>query len=136
MKTKECFVCKGIEPDNIFSHRCEKHNVCLSCGTKRKDLKETPWGKRGGFICKPCEQKRIQEKIKTFQDENACEDEFYDDDIICPFCGEKHECDGEDGAFYSEGDHKFSCADCDNVFNVNTYISYSYTTSKIKNIGE
>lgn len=129
MEEKKCYVCEGTKPESIFSHRCEKHDVCISCGINRKDLDEAPWATIGGFICKRCEENRINDKIEKFQKDNEGEDEFFDDVIICPYCGEKHEADGEDSAFYSDGDHKFRCADCQNEFDVNTYVSFSYTTS-------
>ena len=62
------------------------------------------------------------------------DEEIYDRHYaICPYCGYKNEGDCEDFEFYNDGLYKFTCKDCEKTFNLETYISYSYTTSKIKN---
>ena len=135
MKTsEECYVCAGKtieEIDSWFAHRCEKHNVCLKCGTNRKDLEEIPWGKRGGFICKPCEARRQKEEIEAYQRKvGNREEEFADGKVICPYCGA--DCyDWESSDMHTEGDDfEVHCGNCDSYFDCSTSASYYYTTTK------
>jgi len=133
MSDKKCYACEGTKPEDWFDYRCEEHNTCVACGKKRSEITCDIWEQRIGFICADCRTKRVEDRIKAFQSEEHDECDFYSDDvIICPICGYEHKCDGEDPAFYEDGDHEFTCADCDNKFNVNTYVSTSYQTSKIE----
>jgi hypothetical protein len=126
----KCHVCNRTEPD-WFNSRCEEHDVCLTCGINRKDLTETPWGAKGGFICKPCEDQRIKDKIEAWQSQDPEDIDLYSfDKIICPNCGHEHEADCDDSAFYADGTHDYDCAECNYKFEVETTISYSYETSK------
>ena len=61
------------------------------------------------------------------------ENEFNEDFIICPYCGEKHEDNFEDKCFQNEGEHEFECYECKKEFKVETEISVSYSTYKINN---
>lgn len=131
MEGKKCYVCDGSKPTWIEHDRCSEHDVCLSCGINRKDLTEPPWGDEKGFVCKSCEAKRIENKIEDFQATEPEEMDFYSNDkIICPNCGNEHESDGEDSAFYAEDNHDYDCGECDYEFNVETTISFSYQSSK------
>jgi hypothetical protein len=125
--SKECYVCKTGEHE-VYAFPatlCEKHNVCITCGIKRKDLDHTPWGvRKGAFQCFPCakteKQKRIAKRIKEGFD---CE---YTDEVVCPYCGHEE----MDGWECSEG--KNTCADCDAEFELEIQTTIDYTTSKIE----
>ena len=128
--SERCYVCEGTEP-YYMSKRCEKHDVCLTCGKKRKDLTGYPWGHKGGFVCQDCEEKRRADKIEKFAKENENEEDFYDDNVsICPYCG--HGNTDDDGAeeYHMDGDYEMVCGECDSEYSMSTRISYSYTTSK------
>lgn len=124
----ECYICDKTEPG--YFNRCDKHNVCLSCGKHKSQLPQPHWCTRGGFRCGKCEEKRIKDKIEKFQEENPDAHFDYEDEIICPHCGEKHSQDGEGEVFYRDGDHDFTCGDCGNEFEVTTYIEFSYSSYK------
>ncbi|RLC69235.1 MAG: hypothetical protein DRH97_00045 [Chloroflexi bacterium] len=129
-KDKKCYVCEGNTPTWIDHDRCEKHDVCLTCGINRKDLKEPPWGDEKGFVCKSCEEQTVKDKVDSFQATEPEEMDLYSNDkIICPNCGEEHESDGESTAFYSEDSHDFDCGECNTTFVVETRMSFSYQTS-------
>lgn len=112
----------------------ETKDNCIKCGTHRNELNEVPWCHRfdhsnpenNRIICKPCRRKEDNEQIEKFQASET--DLEFTDDIICPFCGEKHESDGESIAFYAEGCHDFDCGNCHQTFVVETTVSISYTT--------
>lgn len=53
---------------------------------------------------------------------------------ICPYCGFINKGDYETQEFYEEGYYVYTCNNCDEKFNMNTYISYHYTTSKISEV--
>lgn len=125
MSDKSCYVCNGTEP-KVFAYRCEKHDVCLTCGKKRKDLKEVPWGARGGFKCKPCETARIEQRIADFQSEEHGEYDFIqNDEVFCPYCGYKYcpdnpgDCDGET-----------DCPECEKMIVIETHFEVMYSTTK------
>lgn len=103
---------------------------CVDCHTPADQLKEPPWSHRiaplvWGIQCKPCRAKEVAARIEAFEG-----DTDYMDAVVCPYCGEVHEGDGEDDTFYTDGDHDFECMYCFNSFKVNTSISPSYTTEK------
>ena len=50
---------------------------------------------------------------------------------VCPYCGFINKGDCENREFYEDGDYIYTCDYCNKKFNMNTYISYHYTTSKI-----
>ena len=64
----------------------------------------------------------------------------YDDELyhylgaVCPYCGFINKGEGENPEFYEDGDYIYTCDYCNEKFNMNTYVSYSYTTSKIKEV--
>lgn len=115
----------------------DKENNCMTCGISREEMEESPWGryvpnaegKRESKIqCKPCREKELANQISEFQASNP--DLDYTDDIICPHCGHQHSSDGENNAFYQDGEHDFDCGNCSNSFSVSTHVSYSYSTTK------
>lgn len=107
-------------------------DICVSCGRHRSELSEIPWSHNLGngelgIKCKDCHRSEIAERKASFSGDTE-----YTDDIICPFCGEKHEQDSETRAFYEDGSHDFDCGYCNEKFTVETSISYSYSTYKNK----
>ena len=99
---KKCETC-GKENRHMFSWETE----CYSCRKERN-------------------KKQIQQQIEGGEiTEVDCEDE-----IFCPYCGLAHEEDFEDEAFYVGGEHKFTCHECEEVFLVDTHVSYSYSTRR------
>lgn len=106
---------------------------CKRCLKHRNELNETPWGTKledgtWGIICKPCREIEINEKIQAFQESEQETD--FEDNVICPYCGGVNEANGESEVFYNEGYHEYDCGDCGNKFEVETMISYYYTTRK------
>ncbi len=120
----ECPECIGKEP--VFPYvKCEKHNVCVTCGIKRKDLKETPWGHRNGFVCKPCEDARVKSIIDAFQATEINEDDFnYRSDVKCLYCGYEFYPDD----FYETG--TLECGNCSNELHVEVEYEPYYTITK------
>lgn len=116
----------------------ESMTKCMTCGIPREQMEEIPWGiwieDELFSQCKPCRQNEIDEQIKAFQESET--DTEFEDLVICPHCGSRHEHDGEDSCFYNEGEHEFYCCDCHNKFKVCTEISYTYSTYKILEDGD
>ena len=55
------------------------------------------------------------------------------EEIICPYCDEEHIFDGADSdVFFSEGNHKFECYLCNEVFRVNTETRYVYEVEELE----
>ena len=126
----DCYVCNNTEP-TWLSKRCEKHDVCLSCGKSAIEIKEEHWAEKGGWVCASCEEKRIQNEINEFQAKNEDEDDFWSDEkpVICPYCGHHNKVE-EGYMYFEEGYHTDTCGNCNNDFELVTYISISYTTRK------
>lgn len=123
----ECSVCKTgkYEPWGLGTKYCEKHDICISCGTKRKDLTDIPWGTRSGaFLCKPCEEKERKERIAE-RKEKGFEHE-YTQEIVCPHCGYEQSDSWESG----EGEH--DCPECGEIFEVERIVTCEYSTSKVE----
>lgn len=111
---------------------CEEHNRCITCGTHRKELTETPWGHPNGFQCKPCATREHEEEKDKALREAKKKDHSEDDccgrnEIICPVCAS--ECSNDD--LYEAGEHEVTCYVCDTEFIVEIEYDVNYT-SKLK----
>ncbi len=85
-----CSKCLGTNEKYCY-WVCEKHDVCQSCGTYRKDLKDIPWGCSDGWVCKPCRDKEDwEEKIDRLTKFESNELDAWDfddlDEARCPHC--------------------------------------------------
>lgn len=122
-----CVVCAtGSWPSfTMGKNLCEDHNVCISCGIKRRDLDHAPWGVRvGAFQCAPCEKAKRKSDIKM-RIKNGF-DHKYTDEVVCPHCGYTH------SDSWEMGEGKSECSDCEKPFELERYVSVSYITAKIK----
>jgi len=123
----KCVVCStGKYPDFGFGKNlCEIHNVCVTCGIKRAQLKETPWAIRtGAFQCQPCEKAERKVRIKARKAEGF--DYEYTDEVVCPHCGYEY------GDSWEMRDGEHECPECEKSFDLVREVSVSYTTSKIE----
>jgi hypothetical protein len=123
----DCPQCLGKDPSFAYSV-CDKHDICITCGINRTKLKETPWGCREGWRCKPCETKRVKKAINDYK---QTEPEQYSDTIICPHCGNK-----DDGSDLHESDNEYLCGNCSSPFEIEVeyskYFSMSFISKKEK----
>ena len=120
--------------ENYSYQVCYEHNRCISCGTHRTDLTETPWGHQDGFICKPCVDTRDSEIRKQafskFREDKLSYYDFRNNATIkCPHCGSDNG-DGSDNGL-SDNEADLSCQVCEGEFTVNIEYQLSYTTSVI-----
>ncbi len=53
-------------------------------------------------------------------------DHEHTDDIVCPYCGDAHEPDGDD---YSETAYQTECSECEREFTVSCSMIYSFSTA-------
>lgn len=125
-----CPECLGEEPNWPYS-KCEKHNVCIECGTPRSKLKELPWGCRKGFTCAPCATaKHEAEKAAALAKfEAADHDESYfhfNNEIVCPHCALATP--PHDGPY--EEDTQV-CKRCDGEYIIEPDCTWSYSTSMV-----
>ena len=99
-------------------------NICKTCGKENKYMMS--WETECYSCRKERNRKEIQQQIEDGEImEVDCEDEIY-----CPYCGQVHEEDYEDDAFYVGGEHEFTCCECEKSFLVDTHVSYSYSTKR------
>ncbi|MEW5569758.1 hypothetical protein [Rossellomorea marisflavi] len=126
-----CGCSKCLKNNEKYSYIvCEEHDCCISCGTHRKELTETPWGHPDGFQCKPCSKReheeRKQEALKLAKEnEHDKWDCFREDKIICPVCAS--ECSSDD--MYEAGEHETTCYVCDTEFIVEIEYEVKFTSS-------
>ena len=125
-----CAQCNGEPRDWMAYRECEKHDVCRTCSIHRKDLKETPWGGKHGWQCKPCAENerldKLESAMKSFQDNGLDKYDFlYMDEIKCPHCGT--EISSED--IYES--QTMYCDICHNNYELTIEYTPSYSTSKI-----
>jgi len=123
---KGCPACGPQDKWDPFAKYCDIHNVCISCGINRKDLKDTPWGtSKGAFLCAPCQvvnrKTGIKDRIKQgFEHE-------YTDEVVCPCCGYEHQ------DSFEMGDGEMKCPECDATFVMERIVSVDYSTYKKEN---
>lgn len=99
--------------------------TCERCG------RETYVGfnsKRG--ICYKCREKEYAEELKEqiLSGETDCTD--CEDNIYCPWCGDRYEID-EEYELYTDGGHDLTCYHCGKKFEVTTNVSYSFDTERV-----
>jgi DNA-directed RNA polymerase subunit RPC12/RpoP len=102
----------------------EVKNNCVDCGKHRSELTEIPWGWGKGIICKPCRQLRVDKQIEEFQAKE--EDTDFEDEITCPYCGDKN----GDSWEVSEDSGEDTCGNCGNEFHFERDITVTYSTKK------
>ena len=113
-----CDKCNGKEEAYGGYIRCDKHDVCCTCGILRSQLKEIPWGHVRGFQCKPCVQKQHNiEKAEALAKMGEYNEWDYEniDELKCPYC------DFEMDEWWEHlGDEReeaiIECLRCDNKF--------------------
>lgn len=131
-----CNQCNG-RPRSGFGYmgECNKHDVCVTCGIHRDDVKDTPWGGRDGWQCKPCaEAEHKAEKQRALAAMPEKEDFYaYDyhgvDEITCPYCAYEMS-DSWECADHSDEDHE--CPRCDNVFKVDAVHSLTFDCNRLE----
>lgn len=128
-----CGCSKCLNNNEKYSYIvCEEHDRCITCGTHRKELTETPWGHPDGFQCKSCHTKEHEEKKKKALREakkkrHSEYDCWHTSEIICPTCAS--ECSNDD--MHESGEHEMTCYVCDAEFIVEVEYDVNYT-SKLK----
>jgi hypothetical protein len=127
----DCPECNGKEPQWAYL-KCEKHNVCVTCGISRKDTQGTIWGHRNGFRCDSCqttinEQKRIEALARVAEKEYDEWDYIYKDDMLCPHCGMKQHHEMSDG----EPPAEEICETCGGKFSIEVEYSWTYSTAVV-----
>jgi len=122
----DCYICNEIHKPNVFSRRCEKHDVCDECGKTRKEIKGTPWGTRKGFICGECQERIWNKRIDDFSKKEVEDYEFsYNDKIKCPYCGYEY----IDDELHESSDDE-TCPNCNSGIKVEVDWTASYSTEK------
>lgn len=123
-----CGCDKCLEIKGRYSYIvCDNHNICVACGTHRKDLTEVPWGHPDGFECKPCQSQRKKEAksaaLKKAKERGLDESDCYRESTIkCPVCFTDNDCEE-----VKDGDD-ITCYICDSEFSVEVEFEPLYTT--------
>lgn len=100
---------------------------CKKCGKYYKFA----WVNSG--YCEDClKLKELNEARSSLNSENP--DTFSNDYVICPYCGDA--ISDEDlidlPECYEDGQHEITCDECGREFEVITYVSYSWKTSRMR----
>lgn len=101
--------------------------ACKVCGQERCYL---PWEP----VCRVCKNAKHHEDIKRRIQIGAIEETVYEDEVICPWCGEVHNIDCNDSyqVFEDDEHHELMCFDCKKTFFVETHIKYSFSSRREK----
>ena len=125
-----CGCSKCLNNNEKYSYIvCEEHNRCITCGTHRKELSDTPWGHPDGFQCKPCRkienEERKSKTLRKAREQGHSEDDcYYIDEIICPVCATENSSDD----IHEDGECEFTCYVCDTDFVVTVEYEPKYTS--------
>ena len=100
--------------------------TCARCG-KQGILNENK-------ICYGCRERDyysiIRENIQSGEETET----YNENKIICPWCGELQEHDGDHDILYGDGDHPGEqCEMCGKFYTISTDVSYSYSTKREDN---
>ena len=126
-----CGECNGRNRDWATYIECDRHNVCRTCKVPRAELKETPWGGKNGWQCKPCGDaerealKRERLKAVSNKDEYDEWDYYGTDKVICPHCESSytHDCEPPEG--------EEECDVCGGVYSVEPEYTVTFTTKVV-----
>lgn len=98
--------------------------ICKICGRKISEYNHT----YENDLCYSC-QKEIREREQAQELQNNEETEtFYENDIVCPWCGRRFEDD--DGYFVRTGDGAYECDECGKEFYFQADIEVTYSTQR------
>lgn len=127
-----CGECNGKPRDWGTYIECDKHHVCASCGCTREQLTEAPWGRKHGWVCKPCaeieDKKRHEAAMARVADYEYNEWDFYcNNEITCPYCKAEIESDCD---LYSSDNDDHECHYCGNTFELTAVPKVEWTTRR------
>jgi hypothetical protein len=127
-----CPECNGKTRDWMTYVECDKHNVCAGCSCSREKLTEAPWGRKNGWVCKPCadieDAARKAKALERVTDYEYDEWDFFsNDEITCPYCKATIESDCDD--YECDGAER-ECHDCGNNFELTAVHSVTWTTTR------
>ena len=124
-----CAECNGKPRDWSTYIECEKHDVCRTCGIKRSELVDPPWGGKNGWQCQSCAKAESDaEKAEALQRVASQEynelDYWGNDNVVCPHCGSSYEVDDEPG-------DEETCEVCGGSYSVEVEYTVTYSTKVI-----
>lgn len=127
-----CAECNGKPRDWITYIECDKHDVCAICGCSRSELTEAPWGRKHGWVCKPCADKDDEERhaaaLSRIAGYEYDEFDFYGlNKITCPYCQATFSADCDD---YGADSDERECDECGNTFTLTAEHTISWTTKR------
>lgn len=126
----DCPECNGQEPKFPYV-KCDKHNVCVSCGKNRKDIiDKIVWGHKHGFQCNKCHDKMMNEKkiaaLEKVAEKEYDEWDYYNTKVLtCPHCGSTYD------DIYQDYDSEMKCDLCGGNFSVEIEQRIEFTTRVI-----
>lgn len=131
-----CAECNGKPRDWMTYIECGKHNVCRTCGCPRAELKETPWGGKNGWQCKPCASAEHEAEkhtaLEAMPEEYDELDYWRESSIQCPYCNYQHE-DTHEMHSAIENEETHECPRCDHKFLVIGEPEIKWTMKRIVN---
>lgn len=126
-----CGPCNGEDRGHKTYIECLEHDVCRTCHRHRSEFKDSVWGGRNGWQCRPCQEVEHEEEKREALD--AMPEEFDDSDfhymneITCPYCAYEF----SDSWEHSEDDSEdHDCPRCENVFEVTAEISVTFNCDR------
>lgn len=97
--------------------------ICVTCG---RSFTACFYEKE----CYSCHKESVAQERKTAILSGEITEMEGEDDIVCPWCGESFETDGEDSRTYQAGGYEYKCPECDKTFYLETYVTITYDTCR------
>ena len=118
MTTKKC-ITKNCENYTMGENGGYKYSTlyCEKCVVKNLSEEERRKTKRKEWI---------EESIKEMDEGEDGQFDF-ENNIICPWCGDEWYADFEDDYYADEGEHETQCYSCDKAFIIDTNVSITYS---------
>lgn len=79
-------------------------------------------------ICFLCHKERYYDDLTQLLRENEEIETDFEDEIVCPYCGNRMQDD--EGYFAQQGDGEYECDECGKTFNFTANIEVTYSTSR------
>lgn len=114
-----------------FDYENAPRITCTKCGRKYVILPDNVT--EDPYVCYRCKQDAEHEKEKALITSPDCDPDYEpfstDDGYYCPYCGVFIDID-DDYEMYTDGGHNVTCPCCDKPFEVETYVSHSFTSRR------
>lgn len=103
-----------------------KNYICKICGKKIDEFDHTLYDDK----CYDCREKQYKYNLTRALQEDEETETYYEDEVVCPYCGYRMEDD--DNYFVREQVGEYKCPECGGTFRFETNIEITYSTQRME----